>query len=108
MAIPTGTERVALTLTTDGAKLLRTMGGWYGVRQSRIVEAALELFHCADNHSEGKLDIEDLVRQWRSKARMTAGRGIVSSIVPGDRPRVGPDAEVIGGEPGELTKDIEQ
>lgn len=106
MTIPKGTERVALTLTTDGARLLRTMGGWYGVRQSRLVEAALELFHRADNHEKGELDIEDLVLQWRAKAAMTAGRGVISSIVPGDSPRVGPDAEVIGGRPGELTEDL--
>ena len=107
MTIPKGTERVPVTLTNDGAKLLRTMGGWYGIRQSRVVEAALELFHRADNDSKGTLDIDDLVRQWRARAALTGGRGITSSIVPGERPLVAPDAEIDGGEPGALTKDFE-
>ena len=107
MTIPQGSERVGITLTIDGARQLRTMGSWYGVRQSRLVEAALGLFHRADNDTEGKLDIEDLVRQWRATAAMTAGRGIVSTIVSGERPQVGPDGEIIGGEPGELTKEID-
>lgn len=107
MTIPKGTERVAITLTVDGARLLRTMGGWYGVRQSRVVEAALEVFYQADNDTEGKLDIEDLVRQWRAKAAMTAGRGVTSSIVPGKRPHVGPDAEIVGSEPDELTRELD-
>ena len=107
MTIPTGTTRIALTLTEDGAKLLRTMSSWYGVRQSRLVEAALEILHRADNDAEGELDIEDLVRQWRAKATMTGGRGIVSSIVRGGRLQVGPDAEIIDGEPSALTKDLE-
>ena len=102
-----GTERVALTLTNDGARLLRTMGSWYGLRQSRVVEAALELFYRADNDTQGKLEIEELVRQWRARAAMTAGRGIVSTIVPGERPLVGPDAKIDGGEPSDLVKEID-
>ena len=107
MTIPKGTTRVALTLTEDGAKLLRTMAGWHGASTSRVVESALALFHRADNDAKGNLDLEDMVRQWRATAALTGGRGIVSSIVPGERPQVGPDAEIIGGEPGDLTKEID-